>query len=647
MVREAPMNSKECNRLSRFLVALPFTWIPLLAIAFMLNLLTAASDCWSEGGSSQLQLDADLTDFRLEQLMNIEVTSVSKKAQKLSDAAAAVFVITQEDIRRSGATTIPDVLRMAPGVDVARIDGNKWAISIRGFNGRFANKLLVLMDGRTVYTPVYSGVFWDVQDTLLEDIERIEIIRGPGATLWGANAVNGVINIITKQAKDTQGALITGGYGTEEQGFSGARYGGKTNDSAFYRAYFKYFNRGDSVTAEGVDGADGWNAFQGGGRIDWDASPDNALTVQGDIYSGEAGDRLTLPTLSPPYSVSLDEDTDYSGGNVLGRWLHHFSPSSNMALQVYYDRTKREDTILDMTPDTFDVDFQHSFALGSRHHVVWGMNYRLYSDQILGSDYGDFDPESADNHLAGMFLQDEITLIENRLSCLLGSKFEYNTFPGFEIQPNARLLWTPDPRHSIWAAVSRAVRTPSRGELEGRVDEFVIPGPLPTLVSVYGNPDFGSEDLIAYEAGYRWQTVNNLSFDIAPFYNDYAELRSVEVGSPFLQESMGIPYLVLPIYPGNKMAGQTYGVEAVADWHPYQWWRLQVVYSFLQMDLYLDENSTDTTSEIDGESPSNQLSLRSLMNLPANLELDLWLRYVDDLPAQGVPAYVTMDAQLA
>jgi len=209
------------------------------------------------------------------------------------------------------------------------------------------------------------------------------------------------------------------------------------------------------------------------------------------------------------------------------------------------------------------------------------------------------------------------------------------------------LLWTPDPRHSIWAAVSRAVRTPSRGELEARLDEFVIPGSLPTLVSIYGNPDFGSEDLIAYEAGYRWQAANNLSLDLAAFYNDYAELRTVEVGSPFLQESLGIPYLVLPIYPGNKMAGQTFGVEAVADWSPYQWWRLQLVYSFLQMDLHLDEDSSDQTSDVEGESPSNQISFRSLMNLPRNFELDLWLRYVDDLPAQGVPAYVTMDAQLA
>jgi len=297
--------------------------------------------------------------------MNVEVTSVSRRAEKLSVAPAAISVITAEELRRSGATSIPEALRLVPGMEVARVDAHNWAISARGFNDLFANKLLVLMDGRSVYTPLFSGVYWDVQDTLLEDIERIEVIRGPGATLWGANAVNGVINIITRSARDTQGLLLAGGGGTEEQGFAAVRYGGKLGDNAYYRVYAKYFNRDDQVLPDGNDSNDRWNMARGGFRIDWDASPENHFTLQSDLYSGRLNQTYFLPAPNPPYAQTNQAHLNVEGGNVLGRWSHTISERSDMKLQVYFDRTVRDGPVLDEDRDTFDLDLQHHFLLAT------------------------------------------------------------------------------------------------------------------------------------------------------------------------------------------------------------------------------------------------------------------------------------------
>jgi iron complex outermembrane receptor protein len=341
----------------------------------------------------------------LEDLMNIKVTSVSRRTETLSDAATAVFVITAEDIRRSGATSIPEALRMAPGVEVGRIDANKWAITVRGFNGRFANKLLVLVDGRSVYTPLFSGLYWDVQDVLLEDIDRIEVIRGPGGTLWGANAVNGVINIITKSAGDTQGGIVSAGYGTEERGFAGARYGSNLGENLAYRLYAKYFNRDDSVDGDGDDAADGWNATRAGFRADWRATDEDSVTFQGDIYTGDGGQTSQVPTLAPPFAQTLDNDTDFSGGNALARWRRQFSESSDLALQAYYDRTSRdEEALIEEDRDTFALDFQHQFGLGKRHEIIWGLGYRLTSDDSEDGPIGSLDPSGRTDNLFSAFL---------------------------------------------------------------------------------------------------------------------------------------------------------------------------------------------------------------------------------------------------
>src|ERR1700720_1921873 len=398
----------------------------------------------------------DVTAMSMEDLMNLQVTSVSKRTQKVADAAAAIFVITQDDIRRSGATSIPEALRLAPGLEVARIDQNKWAIGSRGFNGRFDNKLLVLIDGRSVYTPLFSGVYWNVQDVMLEDVDRIEVIRGPGATLWGANAVDGVINVITKKAKATQSAVVTAGAGTEERGSGGVRYGSKIGDTS-YRAYGKYFNWGPSQYSSGMTAHDGWDALRGGFRADWTPAGANSLTFQGDIYPSKYRETLTVSSLNAPYSSTFPNNGNYSGGNILGRW-NHSSEGSSMSLQMYYDNTTIADNSLFVDHENiFDMDFQDGFHVGDSQQFVWGLGYRSIRDRNDSSFSVSLQPNQLTLNHFSAFVQDEISLVDNRLRLTFGSKFEHNDFPGFEVQPNARLLWTLTPNQSVWTAVSRAV----------------------------------------------------------------------------------------------------------------------------------------------------------------------------------------------
>ncbi len=627
-------------------------------MALGLFLMTAMPGrCWPSDARPGDTSQTDLTQLSLEELMNIEVTSVAKKPQRLAAAAAAIFVITHEDIRRSGATSLPEALRMVPGLQVARIDANKWAITARGFNGRFANKLLVLIDGRSVYTPSFSGVYWEVQDTLLEDVERIEVIRGPGATLWGANAVNGIINIMTKHAQDTQGGLITAGGGTEERGFGGVRYGTTLGEDAHVRLYVKYFNRDDFVDTSGNNTDDAWHMLRGGFRLDWQVLDRHALTVQGDLYGGDASQNLTLPTLTPPFVMLIDDDIDLLGGNVLTRWQHTVAASSELTLQLYYDRTEREEkAIFRETRDTIDLDFQHRFALGQRQEIVWGLGYRYTHDHISESFFLAIDPDSRGDNLFSAFVQDEITLVPDRLRLTLGSKFEHNDHTGFEFQPNARFLWTPHARHAVWAAVSRAVRTPSRAEDDVRFNFAVLPpntplrnpSALPAVVTVEGNRDFDSEVMLAYELGYRVRPLERLSLDIAAFFTDYDNLRTGEPGSPVFSTSPLPPHLVLPNVLQNRMHGESHGVEVAVDWRPMDWWRLHLAYTYLQLHLRIDRDSQNPTAEeAAGQSPHHQVSFRSAMSLPWDLEFDVWLRYIDELPTLDVDRYVTLDLRLA
>ncbi len=627
------------NCLRRFLkAACPGNfWALLLAVTVM---------TWQPAGLDASDPDPpDLFTLSLEELMEIEITSVAKKPQKLSQAAAAVFVVTAEDIRRSGATSIPEALRMVPGMEVARIDANKWAISCRGFNGRFANKLLVLMDGRSVYAPLFSGVFWHIQDTMMEDIDRIEIIRGPGASLWGANAVNGVVNIITKPSQATQGTILSAGAGTgSDQGSLGLRYGGTAYEKVSYRIYAKYLVRDHMVDPPGMAGPDSWDMWRAGFRADWELSDRDLLTLQGDLYDCNTGNRYTSFSFWPPYEWITNGHGDFAGGNLVGRWNHSFSLTSDTSLQLYYDQTEMKNYFSSEYRYTFDVDFQHRFGLGTRQEVIWGLGYRFTQDDLEADEYV---PESSGNHLFSAFVQNEITLVEDRLALTLGSKFEHNDFSGFEFQPNGRLLWTPHPRHTLWTSVSRAVRTPTRAEMDIlRESDIIPPGDLypgsPTILTVLvGNDDFKSAELLSLEFGHRFWPTSYLSVDTATFYNIYDNLRSVKALFPSA-ETLPTPHLRLPLSVGNRVEGNTYGLELAADWRVRDWWRLRTAYTFLQMQLTI----TPLDEGAEGKSPHNQFSLRSTMDLPWDLEFDAWLRWVDGLPTLDVADYVSLDVRI-
>ena len=596
----------------------------------------------------------DVSKMSLEDLMNLEVTSVSKRTQRVGDAPAAVFVITQEDIRRSGATNIPEALRMVPGIQVAQIDANKWAIASRGFNGRFDNKLLVLIDGRSVYTPLFSGVYWNVQDVMLEDVDRIEVIRGPGATLWGANAVNGVINIITKPAQATQSGVVTAEGGTDERTAEAARYGGKIGKSAYYRIYTKYFDWQPSIDSTGKTSNDGWNAVRGGFRMDMNPSSANSLTVQGDIYHSDYNETLTIPSLNPPYAGMFPNDGNYSGGNVLGRWNHSFARSST-SLQVYFDRTNvLDNSLFTDHEDVYDVDFQHDVHVGESQELIWGLGYRSIQDTNGSSFTVSLQPnESRLNQFSG-FVQDEFSFLDNKLSVTLGSKFEHNDFTGFEVQPNVRFLANLTNNQSVWGAVSRAVRTPALTEEGLRLNEAVVPpgappfgSPLPVVEAIFGSKQFQSEDLLAYEIGYRVQAAKTLSLDIAAFYNNYSNLRSAEPGAPFLEGSPAPTDVVVPFIASNKMGGGTYGIEPFVEWRVLPKWRLAGSYSYLQMNIRKNSDSLDPTPDNpSGQSPRHQFYARSSVDLPKSFEQDLTLRYVDQLPSLNIPGYYSLDFHL-
>ncbi len=609
----------------------------------IVSLLAGASlNGWAQTVGGPKSPLSDLAEMSLEDLTKLEVTSVSKHKEKLVDAPAAIFVITQEDIRRSGVTTIAEALRLAPGLEVARVDAHDWAITSRGFNSVFANKLLVVIDGRSVYTPLFSGVHWDVQDTMLEDIDQIEVIRGPGATLWGANAVNGVINITTKSAKETQGGLVTGGYGTEEQGFGSARYGGKLGDHAFYRVYGKYFNRDSSALRAGGQANDAWDMYRGGFRADWEPSIQNAFTLQGDGYAGTPNHTETLFTPQPPYMTTVQDVAHISGADAIARWTHSFSEESDLRLQGYFDWAHRELAFFQEERTTLDFDLQYRHALGRWQALTWGVGYRYTDGELSKSNFSlAFNPADRVNRIFNTFVQDEITLVQDRLRLTLGSKFENNDYTGFEIQPSARLSWTPHPRHSVWAAVSRAVRTPSRAEEDSRIVTGIAP---PVVATVDGNPAFASEVLLAYELGYRFQPQELLSLDLAAFYNDYDRLRSLE---PEPLDFSAPTYVRFPKLFSNGLKGETYGAELAANFQAAEWWRLRGSYSCLQVQLQQKPGSLDTSSPASrGDSPHHQVSLRSLMDLPHHLQLDCTGRYVDHLPNQNIPGYVSLDVRL-
>lgn len=563
---------------------------------------------------------SDLKRLSLEELMDIEVTSVSRRPERLSDAASAVQVIRQEDIRRSGATSLPEALRLASNLHVAQIDSRQWAVSARGFNSTTSNKLLVLIDGRTVYTPLYAGVFWDVQDTLLEDVDRIEVISGPGATQWGANAVNGVINITTKSARQTQGPLIAAAAGQELEGMTGIRYGGEMPGDFAYRVYGKYSDRDGPVLPNGDDIARDWHIGQGGFRIDGDLSRVDTLTVQGDFYEGS----IQQPT---PGRIEV------SGANVLGRWRRVLSDGSDMQLQVYLDRTHRDiPNSFEQDLDTYDIDFQHHLRAGDSHDLVWGLALRRIDDDIdNGAGFG-FLPPDVTRDWFSAFVQDDIALAES-LRLTLGSKFEYNEYTHLEVQPSVRLSWRLSEESTVWSAVSRAVRTPSRVDRE-----FYAPS-TPPFTLVEGGVNFDSEKLLSYEVGYRTQPHERVLLSISGFYNDYDDLRSIERINP---------PAAFPFYIGNGLEGETYGVELTVDCSVTDNWRLSAGHTELRESLRKKPGSTDAApGSNEANDPDRYSLLRSSVDIGSDWQFDATYRHVARIDRQDLPSYGELDLRVA
>lgn len=622
------------------------------AFADELTLQPATQESTDAGAKNTPTAPGDaLGEMSLEDLMNVQVTSVSRHAQKISEAPAAVTVITQDDIHRWGLHSIPEALRLAPGMSVARMDANDWAISARGFNDQYANKLLVLVDGRTVYVPFYAGVDWDTQDYLMQDLERIEVIRGPGATLWGANAVNGVINIQTKSARDTQGVLVTG-LGSNVDDVGAARYGGKIDDDTFFRLYGQFRKTEEFDETSGRGHFDGWQSTRGGFRIDRYGTDKDTLTLEGEAFQELFGDRDTLanPAFVPPFTTEA-ESTNYSTGQyVLGRWTHAISDESEFSAQFYYDHFARQENELDFEQDTIDGEFQHRFPVGSIQSIIWGAGVRFVSDSTSQTLIADVDPPNKQHYRLAAFAQDDVTVVPERLHFIVGSKFEYSSYSEFEYQPSARVLWTPHERHTVWGAISRAVHTPTREVQDGTflLQEFPGQGGVPTAVVTTPNRDEKSEELLAYELGYRVKPIDQLTFDVATFFNHYEGLRSIDNSTPQFVPTPS-PHVLVTAPAGNSIDADSYGVEVGMNLNITRDWLLAASYSFVDIRANPRSSSTDTNNEarIEGSSPQNQAQVHTSYRVTRDLELNASAYYVETLPFYDIPSYVRTDLGLS
>ncbi len=617
-----------------------------LFLSFSFTALRAHADT-----TSPEQTGNPVKQLSLEQLGDVEVTTATKEPAQVWKTSAAVFVITQEDIQRSGATSIPDVLRLAPGVEVAQIDSSKWSIGIRGFGSRLTRDVLVLIDGRTVYTTLLAGTYWEVQNVLLDDVDRIEVIRGPGGTIWGPNAVNGVINIITKASKETHGESVSTGGGNLDQGFFNARYGGGNGSTFDYRIYALGFDRGPEYHSDGAN-YDRWRAAQGGFRMDFTQQTRDSFTLQGDIYDEGAGESVTATSYTPPYSETIDATARLSGGNILGRWQRKLGEGTDFQLQAYYDRAnRREPNFIDLR-NTFDIDFLDRFVLPARQQISWGLGARWsQGDNPTVVSGLTFQPTERTDRLFTAFLQDEIGIVPDRLSLSLGTKFLRTNYTGLQLQPSARLLWTPTDKQSLWAAFTHAVRTPSDAERAFYLSGFGGIDPttgMPIFARFNANPDFRSEQLNGYEIGYRQLLRRSIYVDIAGFYNHYSDLFSEDITGPeYVETNPAPPHILLPADFGNGLLGTTRGVEIAPEWRPTKSWRLRASYSFLQMNIEKSPNSLDVGSApgIEGSSPRHQVGAQSGYDFSKVFNFDLSYRFVSALTKESVSAYSTADAR--
>jgi len=576
--------------------------------------------------------DPEFDEILSQDISDLTVTSVAKRSQRLSDTAAAVYVITQEEMRRAGVYSIPEALRLVPGMQVAKLSGDQWAVAARGFNGTLNNKLLVLIDGRAIYTPVFSGVYWGDQGTSINDIERIEVVRGPGASLYGANAVNGVINVITKSAEDTQGNLLSATATSKGNGLYEARHGGKIAGNDYYRTYAQYLD------------AASWYRGRAGFRMDGKAAGSDTYTFQGDAYSGEQDASLRLPTYTTPFLQTIHSTNDAYGGNLLGRWNHKIEKGSDLSLQAYVDHYSRNEYNAVQHVSTADIQLQHSINLDERNNFIWGGGARLYYEDLIGTYAAAFNQRYDTHNILNVFAQDEYALLPDRLYLTVGSKFEYNDYTGFEVQPSARLAWHPTENQTVWGAISRAVRTPSSIEDDVSILGQVLGTSPLTELRIVGNRDQKSEELIAYELGHRIQITPAVSFDTALFYNDFDRLQTI--GTPGSSFTGANGNTIVPYMVNNLGSGHVYGAEFAPGWNVTRDWKLAGSYSYLRMDLDVKPGTATTLAAGERLAPRHQFALQSYYNFSDTLHWDNMLYYVGHITAP-VKSYVRYDTRIA
>jgi len=617
-----------------------------IIVCIMITLARPVNRSWADSSSAA---DDSLKQLSLEQLGNVEVTTVSKEPVKITQTPAAIYVLTQEDIRRSGATSLPEVLRMVPGLQVSRSDDDHWSVGIRGFADQFSKSMLVMVDGRSLYTPLFAGVYWALQDGIvLEDIERIEVIRGPGGTIWGANAVNGVINIITKSAKDTHGSLATTGGGNIDQGIGSFRYGNGNGRNFDYRIYGKAFSRGGEFHSDDIS-YDHWRMGQMGFRTDWNVNERDQLTIQGDMYKGGVGGSVGYAVFNPPSEFAAYNAVAVSGGNLLARWRRELRQGSDIQVQAYYDRTYALAPHYEETRNTFDIDFIHHLPLPGRQNFIWGLGARLSPSEFVQIvDSLNVTPGKISNNVYSGFVQDEIALVPNKFSLTVGAKLEHNNYTGLEFQPSVRGLWTISPRHAVWAAVTRAVRTPSRLEEDIKLFGFALAAP-PIFAEIDGNRALSPESLLGYEAGYRALITPKFYVDFAAFHNNYDDLVSLGEQSVTIDPTPAPAHFSVHFPWVNGVKGDTDGFEIAPDMKLTSWFQMRTSYSYLNIDLKLKPGSPDNqaVSLHEGSSPHNQVTVQSRFNLPRGFEFDQTYRYVSALPAQLVSGYSTADLHFA
>ena len=602
------------------------------------------------------ETQGSLVGMDMEDLLGLTVTSASKKEQKLSEVATAITVVTKEDIQRLGATNIPEILRSVPGIQVAKVSANEWAVTARGFLGVFSTKLLVLIDGRSVYTPVFSGVVWDELDLVLEDIERIEVIRGPGATVWGSNAVNGVINIITKSAVDTHGGLLVAGAGNEERAFGSLRYGGAFGNDINYRFFIKASERDSSINPQGEETHDDWNSHSAGFRMEWDGSNDSLL-ADGRIYYGHKGVTIDIPTLTPPFRNTINKKYQYDGGHFLTQWEHDWSSTSEHKLQLFFDRVYRDDPKISREINTVDLEFDHRFQFNQNQEINWGLGYRHINLQMKDGLTGSSQQTQYDFNLYTGFVQSEWRLLDESVIFTLGSKIEHHYYTGLNVQPSARIAWVVTPTHSLWGSISRAVRTPSFSENELKLDLFTISGGLANIfLTLDPLHQQDNEELLAYEIGHRFNPSANFFINTSLYFHDFSQITSFELGALSAPNFVPTLHVNQPILLDTLLEGKVYGVEIDSKWNPFEYWQLNFSYTYSKMDLKRKSGVEFISPGYASEngSPQQLVSVGSRFDLPYHTTLDFWFRYNDKITRlasslenakDSVKSYITLDIQ--